>query len=240
MTRSILNLAGLLVLGLAAACAPAATPERARAPQQDGIYAAPAGQSGEGEIEGALYEWTGTVIASDNESPHLELDRGCDAWVLLPQSDETEQKLDGSIGVRLIVRGKVFPGPTIFIRPAIAVFSAFGVEEPVPMPATPIPEYPCPQTPAAVDASPVPTPLVEVTPTPMAAAAPVATEQAIPSPEPTAVPEETPAPTPVAEPSPTPGGMDRRCQAASTRRAASVPVWTRLRPCRVSTRPWDA
>ncbi|MBI4337871.1 MAG: hypothetical protein HY683_08615 [Chloroflexi bacterium] len=91
-----------------------------------------------------LYSWVGVVVVSELEGRHLELDRGCDAWVLMPESDEVTKKLETYVGKKLTVWGDVSTAPSIYMRQTISVKSAHGPDDPVI--ALYVPEYPCPGT----------------------------------------------------------------------------------------------
>lgn len=93
------------------------------------------------------YQWVGTVVESNLEGRHLELDRECDSWVLLPQSREVSRTLEKNIGNKVVVWGAAYDGATIYMRQAISVHAAFGPNDPMPMTLVAIPEYPCPPGP---------------------------------------------------------------------------------------------
>lgn len=95
-----------------------------------------------GEVREQLYSWVGVVEVNDLEGRHLELDRGCDTWVLLAESEEVARKLEAFKGKKIMVWGVVFTGPSIYMRPTISVRSAHGPDDPVI--ALYVPEYPCP------------------------------------------------------------------------------------------------
>ncbi len=102
---------------------------------------------------GKTYQWNGTVMVSTLEGRHLEIQRACDSWVLMPQSDEVARKLEDNVGSKVMIWGKVFAGASIYMRQAVAVDAAFGPKDPVPMTFAAIPEYPCPgesPTPTAI------------------------------------------------------------------------------------------
>ncbi len=107
------------------------------------------------------YQWVGVIVVSDLEGRHLELKRDCDAWVLLAEPPETTKKLESNIGKKVVIWGKVFSGATIYMRQTIAVQSAFGPDDPMPMTLIAIPEYPCPGQPAP---SPAPVPMPQPVP----------------------------------------------------------------------------
>ncbi|MBI4338573.1 MAG: hypothetical protein HY680_01320 [Chloroflexi bacterium] len=94
-----------------------------------------------GGIREQLYSWVGVVVVSELEGRHLELDRGCDTWVLLPQSDDVAKKLEAYSGKKIVTWGVVSTEPSIYMRPTISVSSAHGPDEPVI--ALYVPEYPC-------------------------------------------------------------------------------------------------
>ncbi len=93
---------------------------------------------------GKTYQWNGTVVVSTLEGRHLEIQRGCDSWVLMPQSDEVAKKLEDNVGNKVMLWGKVYTGASIYMKQAVAVDAAFGPNDPVPMTLVAIPEYPCP------------------------------------------------------------------------------------------------
>jgi len=102
---------------------------------------------------GKTYQWNGTIVVSMLEGRHLEVQRACDSWVLLPQSDDVAKKLEDNVGSKVMIWGKVYTGASIYMRQAIAVDAAFGPKGPVPMTFAAIPEYPCPgesPTPTAI------------------------------------------------------------------------------------------
>ena len=131
--QTLALLASISLLALFA-CTPAASPSTTSI----GEVAASSGRQTnasrfhEEEVDkGPMYEWAGVVAESEIEGWHLELQRGCDVWALMPISDEVEEKLEQTIGCQLIVRGTVFGGPTVFQRPSVRVRTAFTPEEPV-------------------------------------------------------------------------------------------------------------
>lgn len=87
------------------------------------------------------YSWVGVIVVSDLEGRHLELERGCDSWVLFPETDELAQKLEDSVGEKVSIWGVVSNEPSIYMRQAISVNAAYGDGDPAP--AIYIPEYPC-------------------------------------------------------------------------------------------------
>ncbi|MBM3949500.1 MAG: hypothetical protein FJ312_09775, partial [SAR202 cluster bacterium] len=87
------------------------------------------------------YSWVGVIVVSDLEGRHLELERGCDSWVLFPETDELAQKLEDSVGGKVSIWGVVSNEPSIYMRQAISVNAAYGDGDPAP--AIYIPEYPC-------------------------------------------------------------------------------------------------
>lgn len=103
------------------------------------------------------YQWVGTVIVSDLEGKHIELDRGCDKWVLLAESPEVMKRLEENVGNKILVWGKVHQGPTIYQKNVLDAQAAFGPNDPRPMTLIAVPDYPCPGTPKP----PVPAPVTD-------------------------------------------------------------------------------
>ncbi len=102
---------------------------------------------------GKTYQWNGAIVVSILEGRHLEVQRACDSWVLLPQSDDVAKKLEDNVGSKVMIWAKVRTGPSIYMRQIIAVDAVFGPKDPVPMTFVAIPEYPCPgesPTPTAI------------------------------------------------------------------------------------------
>ena len=130
---------GLLLLGVLAACGavPATTPT-----PSDEANGSPPGQNdgdltktGERDSVGTgafaphlsdiqNYTWTGTIVESDLEGPHLEIDRGCDTWVLQPANDEVAQKLRDNVGKKLEIWGEISYDPSIYMKQTIKVTAA--------------------------------------------------------------------------------------------------------------------
>ncbi len=103
-----------------------------------------------------MYSWVGVVTVSELEGRHLEMDRGCDSWVLKAASDEVARKLESFVGKKLTVWGNVSTQPSIYMRQTIAVQSAHGPDDPVVM--LYVPEYPCPGTVTPAPPQPMPVP----------------------------------------------------------------------------------
>ncbi|MFH1141375.1 MAG: hypothetical protein V1724_06910, partial [Chloroflexota bacterium] len=95
-----------------------------------------------GETREQTYSWVGVVEVSELEGRHLEMARGCDIWILLPESEDMARKLETFIGKKAIVWGMVSNDPNIYMRQIISVSSVHGPEDAVP--AIYLPEYPCP------------------------------------------------------------------------------------------------
>ncbi len=102
------------------------------------------------------YQWVGTVVVSDLEGRHLDLQRGCDSWVLIAQAPDLTKKLESNIGKKVIIWGTAFRGVSIYQRQAISVQAAFGPNDPMPMTLVAVPEYPCPGQPLPPQPIPVP------------------------------------------------------------------------------------
>ena len=120
---------------------------------------------------GATYEWIGVIERSGIEAPHLELQRGCDTWVLMAQSSEVAKKRQNYAGQKVVVWGTVFEGASIFMRQAITAQSIFGPNDPMPMTLMAVPSYPCPgNLPPVPPAPPQPRDAITLSPSDMAAA----------------------------------------------------------------------
>ncbi|MBM3925588.1 MAG: hypothetical protein FJ320_06310 [SAR202 cluster bacterium] len=88
-----------------------------------------------------MYAWIGAVVVSDIEGRHLELDRGCDSWVLVAESDEVARRMEANVGQKVIIWGQVSRDPSIYMRQTIKVDSAHRPGDPIP--DIYIADYPC-------------------------------------------------------------------------------------------------
>ncbi|MBI2853932.1 MAG: hypothetical protein HYX87_03310, partial [Chloroflexi bacterium] len=125
-------------------------PTDGRAEVGDGVTVSPGqagGSAGSYSVVERTYQWVGIIVVRLLEGRHLELKRDCDEWVLLPPSEDVSRRLEDNAGNQVVIWGQVFTGPTIYMRQAIAVQSAFGPGDPMPMTLVAVPEYPCPGTP---------------------------------------------------------------------------------------------
>jgi hypothetical protein len=100
-----------------------------------------------------MYAWIGAIVVSDVEGRHLEIDRGCDSWVLIAGSDEVARRLEANIDQKVIIWGQVSRDPSIYMRQAIKVSSVHLPGDPIP--AIYVPEYPCGGAPDPIDPGPI-------------------------------------------------------------------------------------
>ena len=161
-TKGFLGLVALALTLVLAACsavqaaAPAASPTPGATPVigvDPPTKAAPLATT-------ALYEWRGTVIGLSGAD--LALKRSCDVWQLAPVSDTIDAKLRSLVGQEVIVWGKVAAASGTR-KQAIAVQSAFGGKDPMPMTLMAVPSYPCPADPVP-PVPPKPTPAAGLRP----------------------------------------------------------------------------
>lgn len=92
-----------------------------------------------------VYEWNGVIRWTDLEGGHFAIDRGCDAWAVIPHDDEVYAKLKELVGEKGTVWGTVSRDPNVFGRRAINATSVFASGDV--RPAVAMPEIPCPDTP---------------------------------------------------------------------------------------------
>ena len=95
-----------------------------------------------------VYEWNGLIKWVDREGGHFVVNRGCDAWAIIPASDEIYGKLKELNGSRGTVWGTVNFDPNIYGMRAINGKAAYGPDDIRPEIA--LPQIPCP------DVTPVP------------------------------------------------------------------------------------
>ncbi len=96
-----------------------------------------------------VYEWDGVIHWTDLEGGHLAIDRGCDAWAVIPHDDEVYERLKELVGEKGTVWGTVSRDANIYGRRAINATSAFAPGDI--RPAVVMPQIPCPNPPMPDD-----------------------------------------------------------------------------------------
>lgn len=87
------------------------------------------------------YEWNGVIEWVDLEGGHFIIDRGCDAWAVIPQNDELYARLKELHGEKATVWGTVNFDPNIYGRRAINATSVHRPGEIQTLVA--VPQIPC-------------------------------------------------------------------------------------------------